>query len=344
MNLMIEKEPLQREPVMMALRQTANYVASVQLDCGAIPWFTGGKLDPWDHIEGAMGLSVMGLDEHAERAYHWLLRAQHEDGGWHAHYFSDADTLKQTHFIAYVAVGVWHHYLISGSRAFLRDMFPCVKRAIDCVLRFQSDEGDIAWAYDLSGRAEADALLTGCSSILRSLTCAVNIADALAEPTEIWTHAATKLRECIRFRPYRFDRTWESKTRFAMDWYYPILSGALTKNESRRRLQGRWNEFVEHRLGCRCVCDEPWVTTAESCELVIALVAAGKGDEARVLFNDVQQWRDQSDGAYWTGYVFPDKAIWPEEKTTWSAAAVILAADAIFGISPAHSLFSVDLP
>ena len=30
------------------------------------------KLDPWDHIEAAMGLSVAGKKEEAESAFLWL--------------------------------------------------------------------------------------------------------------------------------------------------------------------------------------------------------------------------------------------------------------------------------
>ena len=47
------------------------------------------------------------------------------------------------------------------------------------------------------------------------------------------------------------------------------------------RLAARWHDFVEEGLGCRCVQEEPWVTVAESCELVMALLAAG--DHARAV-------------------------------------------------------------
>ena len=35
------------------------------------------------------------------------------------------------------------------------------------------------------------------------------------------------------------------------------------------------------------------------------------------------------DGSYWTGYVFPENVNWPGEHTTYTAAAVILAVDAL---------------
>ena len=40
------------------------------------------------------------------------------------------------------------------------------------------------------------------------------------------------------------------------------------------------------------------------------------------------------------GVTFPDGVIWPEEKTSWTAAAVLLAHDALHDITPAGRLFS----
>jgi len=37
---------------------------------------------------------------------------------------------------------------------------------------------------------------------------------------------------------------------------------------------------------------------------------------------------------------FPDGVIWPEEKTGWTAAAVILASDALNEMTPAGKLFN----
>jgi hypothetical protein len=68
------------------------------------------------------------------------------------------------------------------------------------------------------------------------------------------------------------------------------------------------------------------VTGAETCELVMALAAIGEQERALRLFADMQHLRHES-GGYWTGYVFPDDVNWPEEQTTYTAAAVVLAAD-----------------
>lgn len=46
------------------------------------------------------------------------------------------------------------------------------------------------------------------------------------------------------------------------------------------------------------------------------------------------------DGSYWCGYTFPDMVIWPEEMYTWTNAAVMMAADALYHITPASQLFN----
>ena len=60
-----------------------------------------------------------------------------------------------------------------------------------------------------------------------------------------------------------------------MDWYYPVLSGAFNKSESIKILKEKWDEFVVDGLGCKCVKEEPWVTAAESSELVLSLMKVG---------------------------------------------------------------------
>ena len=41
-------------------KSSVEYILKVQNQDGSIPWEENKKLDPWDHIEAAMGLSVAG--------------------------------------------------------------------------------------------------------------------------------------------------------------------------------------------------------------------------------------------------------------------------------------------
>jgi hypothetical protein len=128
------------------------------------------------------------------------------------------------------------------------------------------------------------------------------------------------------------------KSRFSMDWYYPVLGGAVRGPSADRLLASRWDEFVVPGLGARCVADRPWVTGAETAELALTLASIGDHERATTLLREMQHLRVE-DGSYWTGYVFDDDAIWPEERSSWTAAAVVLAADALVG-GPTLELFA----
>lgn len=323
------------------LRPTINYILRTQLPNGCIPWFAGGKADPWDHIEATMGLTIGGEYAAAQRAYGWLVQEQRDDGSWWANYCDDQPVDKnhrETNFIAYIATGVWHYFLVTGDEHFLQLFFPAVKKAIDFVLRYQSPTGEIYWAVAEDGGAKRDALITASSSIYKSLECAILCAERLGLNVNHWRSAYQKLGYTLHYHPEYFDRTWEPKTRFSMDWFYPILTGVVKGKAAQQRIEEKWKIFVESNVGCRCVSDEPWVTVAESCELTLALLAAGEHAKAVNLFSWLHQFMDD-DGGYWTGFNFRDQVIWPREKTTWTAGAILLAADALTEHTGAARLF-----
>lgn len=324
------------------LRPAVDYILAAQQTDGSIPWFPGSYADPWDHSEAAMALSIAGEFEAAKAAYHWLKNEQLPDGSWWLHYQDGGvknNERRESNFVAYIATGVWHHYLISQDMGFLQEMADCVERAIEFVLRLQSSHGEIAWAVTTDGELMNDALVTGNASIYKSLECAHNIFATLNQPKPHWLTARTKLGEALRTKPERFDRTWESKARYSMDWFYPVLTGAIEdKQQAQARLAARWDEFVVDGMGCRCVSDQPWVTVAESCELTMALVASGQPEKAAELYSWLHQWRDD-EGVYWTGYQFVEDLLWPDEKPTWTSGAILLAADALTQHTPAWDLF-----
>lgn len=322
-------------------RQTAESIAAVQLRSGEIPWSAGGHTDPWDHVECAMALTVAGLREEAVAAYEWSRREQRGDGSWAIQYRRGVieDANSDSNFCAYIATGVWHHLLASGDRSFAERMWPTVRAAIDFVLGLQAGTGEIYWAQGPTGVLN-EALLTGNASVFHSIRCALALADVVDEPQPEWEVALGRLGHAIVEHPAAFSE----KPHHSMDWYYPILGGAMRGPAAHGRLAERWNEFVVDGLGIRCVNDRPWVTGAETCELVLALDAVGDLDRAHQQFAAMHHLRE-ADGSYWTGLVFADGKRWPVERTTWTGAAVILAADALSRTSGANGIFrGVDLP
>ena len=323
------------------LTATTNYILSLQRKDGAIPWFRKGHVDPWNHVEAAMGLSIGGQHIAAVKAYEWLQSKQNKDGGWWCVYRqgrATSNNYRASHFAAYIATGVWHHYLISGDKDFLHRLWPTVVKAMDFTLGLQTSQGDFYWAVDEVGSPFGDALVTGCSSIYKSLECAIQMATVVVEPSEHWQNARQRLAMALWHKPECFDRSGTSRQRFAMDWFYPVLTGVIRGEAAKERLNKWWERFVVEGLGCRCVIDEPWITVAESCELVIALMAAGESERAVELYAWLDQWRD-AQGFYWTGYQFQRRKLWPREAPTWTAAAVLLAADAISKGTGAADLF-----
>jgi len=321
---------------------TVAGIAATQRTDGAIPWFTGHHLDPWDHTESAMALDAAGEHEAARAAYDWLARHQNADGSWYAAY-QDGDAGRpvdracETNFCAYVAVGVWHHYLSTGDEAFLGRMWPHVSAAVEFVLALRQPGGQIGWRRDETGAATEAALLTGCASTHQALRCALAIAEHRGEPQPDWELAAGALGHAVRNHPERF----LDKDRYSMDWYYPVLSATLRGPRALARIDAAWDRFVVPGLGVRCVAPDPWVTGGESAELALALWAVGRyGAAARVLA-DIQHLRAE-DGRYWTGYVYSDDTVWPAERTTWTAAAVLLAVAALGGDPATTAVFGAD--
>jgi len=316
---------------------SAAWIASLQLPDGMIPWFPGGHCDPWNLVETAMALTVAGRVAEAEAAYAWLARMQRPDGAWHAYYLPGRveDDKLDTNVCAYVATGVWHHWRCTGDEGFLAAMAPVVARAIDFVLSLQTPRGEILWATRPGGEPWPYALLTGCSSTVHSLRSAVALAQACGEERPDWELAAVRLAEVVAQRPDAF----APKDRWAMDWYYPVLAGVVTGPAARARLAERYARFVLPGRGVRCVDDADWVTAAETAECAIAHAAAGRHDTARELLALTRAHR-RPDGSYLTGLAYPDAVAFPADETSaYTAAAVILAADALSGASPAADLF-----
>lgn len=315
------------------VQASADWIASIQLPTGAIPWFAGGHLDPWDHVQAAMGLVAVGRIDEAIAAYDWLAHAQRPDGSWARKYWPgrDDDGIEEpetdANYCAYVATGLWQLHLVGAPTVQFRSM---LERAVDVVLALQHGDGPIAWARGSDGTVSSEFLVTGNSSVAFSLRCAARLARAWGHPRPHWEHAADAVVRALAERPELFT----PKPRFSMDWYYPVLTGVLTGTAAQDRIDERWDEFVVPGFGARCVTVNPWVTGGETLELALALTRLGRVAEAEKLFSDIGHLRDP-DGSWWTGFVYNDQVRWPVEQSTWTAGTALLLWDALTGSSPA---------
>jgi hypothetical protein len=322
----------------IGVADAATLIARTQRPDGEIPWVEGQKSDPWDHVESAMGLSVGGYLKEAKRAFKWLAQMQLNDGSWYTAYRQGVpeDKTKDANLSSYIVVGAFHHYLISRDVSFLIEMWPTLSSAINFALSLQTPNGEIYWAISPEGRVDRMALLTGSSSIYMSIKCALAIAKILGFSMTSWKIALNRLAAAIKNKPYLFNMT---KSRYSMDWFYPILAGVITGDAAQKRIDRYWKKFVVEDQGVRCVSDKPWVTIAETSELVLALAGMGNLEQAGIVFNWICD-RRYEDGTYWCGFTCPELIIWPEDKITWTNAVALLAADAIYTLTPASVLFS----
>ncbi|MEO1309783.1 MAG: prenyltransferase [Pseudomonadota bacterium] len=333
-------------------RASAQRILDLQRADGSVPWVDAGVFDPWNHTESLMALAVMGDIDAARLGFRHLAETQNPDGSWWCDYgnaapledgekMADADRprVRDTNYAAYPAVGLLHYLEATNDLSFVKALWPMVDKAIGFVLEQQSSEGDIRWAAKGDAAEIDDALVAGNASIAFSLQAATRLAERLGRDRPGWAPARLQIIGALREKPYRFDRRWDSKAHYSMDWYYPVLGGALTGAAADAHLDDRWSEFVIEGVGVKCTSREPWVTVAEACELAMTLLKCGRADEAAAVHDWQHQHRDE-DGCYWMGWQYEEEVFWPADKPSWTAAAVILAADALYGWTEASALFT----
>ena len=331
------------------VRVTGEHLASLQLPSGMIPWFPGGHCDPWNHVESAMALDVAGLHDEAERRLRLagrhpaprrqlaqLLPARRQ----RSRRPSSTPTCAPTSPPACGTTGA-----ARGTAAFLDDLWPTVERALDWVLAAAPPRRPGLWAVEADARGRGT---TRCSPARRSIQHALRCGAALG----------------------RGDRRARGPTGSAAADRCRA-SSSTARRRSSRRTAGRWTGTT------RC---SPARSTGEAAKARLAdgwddvrdgrarrplrqrrAVGHGVGD-GRVR-DRLRRHRRPRDGdrpaargpaptvattaSYWTGLVYPAGGAvrFPvDEHTSYTAAAVILAADAITGASPASALFTPRAP
>ncbi|XBQ15377.1 MAG: hypothetical protein ABL308_10450 [Oceanicaulis sp.] len=332
------------------LAACADRIEALQRRDGTIPWIEAGVWDPWNHGESAMALAVAGRSAAAEAALDALADLQEDDGGWTGElgagvpmdetgeYIAPPDvpvTARDTNFTGYVAVTVLKTALALDAPRLIARHYEMVERALDWVAARQCPAGDIVWRDPDPDQPleDVDSLRAGNASLYKSFEAGLRMADALGKKKPGWARARAGIARAFAKSPERFDRKGVDRTTYAMDWYYPVLTGAISGPAAIARLDADWNRFVVADLGCRCVADEPWVTAAETAELAMACLAAGRREQARTLISDLAPLARGGEG-YWMGWQFELGMIWPKERPGWTAGAVVLAADALFNLSP----------
>jgi hypothetical protein len=203
-------------------------------------------------------------------------------------------------------------------------MWTTIEKGINFALHLQQPGGEIYWACDANNKPWPGALLATSSCIWRSIRSGVKIAELLGLEKPDWEIGSVRLASATREHPELFDKFGENRRNYAMQWYYPVFTGMIKGREVKEHILRQWSDFVIDGWGCKCVADTPWVTVAETCELILTLSRIGEQGRAKLLLSWLPKFQDH-DGAFWTGIKLPEQMIWPRKKATWVSAAMIMA-------------------
>ena len=181
---------------------------------------------------------MCGLVTEADGGLPLAGRRQLPDGSWFNYYRGDGvkDPRLDTNVCAYLAAGAWHHHLITGDVEFLGELWPTHRgrrSTSSC-----AGSSPTARSCGRSTRPAGPRPMRSSPGRRRSTTrlrCAVAVAECLAKDRPDWELAAGRLGHAVAHHPGAF----APKVEFAMDWYYPMLSGALEGEAGRRRASRR---------------------------------------------------------------------------------------------------------
>ena len=299
-----------RSPGLLTAEQAAATAASLaaqQEPTGRSPG-SGGPTRPLGPHRGRDGAGRGGEHEAAARAYDWCLATSTPDGSWPTTVARRGRRGRQRRDQLLRLPGRRRlaPLPVHRRRAFLDRCGRRCAAAVEFVLGLQQPGGHRLEAGGGRPRSR-DALLTGCSSIYQALRAALALAEHREEPQPDWELAAGRLGHAMRRHPERF----LDKRTYSMDWYYPVLGGAV-RGDAGARAGSRRAGTTSSCPGSGCAASAPT-----------------RGSPAARAANWPWLWSDggarpgaadparhaaparPTDGVYWTGYVFDDEAVWP---------------------------------
>lgn len=288
-----------------------------------IPWYVGGQTDPWNHCEAVIALSLANYLDEAAAGLNWVFSRQNVDGSLGQYFMGSGlgEPRRDLNCTLYPSVALLVYYLVSGDDELLRHHFGAISRAFRYVIGFQRPGGEFPWAVDPDGRAHEGALLAASSSMVTSMQAGLILAGIVGGEIVGLSDTLDALKNVISSN----DGVFLDKSSWAMDSYYPVLSGALEPKQAMSLVQRCTLSHFEPNWGVRCISKESWVTTAETAEFAIALSLCSMVTRAEELVSLLERFRLE-DGSYFTGIETRTNRSFPGgERSSYSASAVVLA-------------------
>ena len=139
---------------LMTNKRTGALLAAPEIDeeftrCGRYAYCWGR-----DAAFIATALDKCGLYGDVERFYRWTAKVQDEDGRWQQRFYTDGNLAPswglQIDEGGSIIWGILKHYETTGNIKFLRDIWPCVKKGVEFLLKYMDDETGLPWlSFDL---------------------------------------------------------------------------------------------------------------------------------------------------------------------------------------------------
>ena len=111
----------------------------------------------------------------------WLKNNQNNHGSSYAKYYDEKPIAfnKPTHFGPYISVAALHYFKTFSDHETLEELWNTISSAIDFSTNLQNSNGTIPGSVDHKNNIEHDYLLTGSSSILKSIEGGIKISKIL---------------------------------------------------------------------------------------------------------------------------------------------------------------------
>lgn len=308
------------------LRSAKDWILSNQNEKGAILWDQKGKWDYWDHCECLIALAIYQEWEAFDKGLQFCLSQLDEKGLVKSEYINEKVTkdFSEAHHTAYIFLPLLQKYLIDKDLNYLQSFRKQIHLIYAALKKFKGEDGFYFWAQDENGFSD-NSLITATCSIELSRRAYNKICEILGDTDYLDTSVAITSQN---LNSKKFNRDGVDRSRFSMDAYYPLLCECGNKADAEKVLE----KFYVEGIGVKCVVEEPWVTLAESSECVIALLKIGMETEAHKIFSEILKYKNSS-GYFPTGYQYNLDIFWPDENSTWTNAAIIMAADCLYDIS-----------
>ena len=307
-----------------------NWIEKNQSSSGMIYWDEKKNFDAWDHFECLTALAILGRKDSFLKGLNWFLDNLSKDNQIFSSYKGKKITQNyyELHHAIYFSVPLLQGFYIFEEIELLKKNFDPLKKIVEKTINSRDNYGFFYWA-EKDGEFQDNSLISATSSIYLSLKASIEIYKFLKKDTKLLEDIIKSIEQQFTGDMSRFNRDGVDRSRFSMDAYYPYLAGINLDNST---LLDSLSDFYVPGMGIKCVKEEPWVTFAESSEAIISLIRVGEIEFAKKIMSEIENFKNK-EGIFPTGYQFSEKIFWPDERSTWTNAAYIIAKDCLYDLT-----------